>query len=201
MKSVRARNTEAERLQLLCVIGILSEKPRMRIALGLVSLSLSSCIGAGNEIHDVTSVLGSLHLLLERERIGPAAQSNGMKRTRLFVSDTALSNCIVRTSSPTDSAGTFFLISLLKWIGRVSAFLQCCDFVAPFSSTEYINQRRGGRRRVSDAWVWSATNWISLLAVFPINKVQPRKGRGEKKLEKEEHAPITNASGKMEGGI
>ena len=41
MKSVRARNTEAERLQLLCVIGILSEKPRMRIALGLVSLSLS----------------------------------------------------------------------------------------------------------------------------------------------------------------
>ena len=67
MKSVRARNTEAERLQLLCAIGILSEKPRMRIALGLVSLSLSSCIGAGNEIHDVTSVLGSLHLLLERE--------------------------------------------------------------------------------------------------------------------------------------
>ena len=41
MKSARARNTEAERLQLLCAIGILSEKPRMRIALGLVSLSLS----------------------------------------------------------------------------------------------------------------------------------------------------------------
>ena len=182
MKSVRARNTEAERLQLLCVIGILSEKPRMRIALGLVSLSLflHRSRQRNSRCHVRSWLTPSASRERERERIGPAAQSNGMKRTRLFVSDTALSNCIVRTSSPTDSAGTFFLISLLKWIGRVSAFLQCCDFVAPFSSTEYINQRRGGRRRVSDAWVWSATNWISLLAVFPINKVQPRKGRGEK---------------------